>query len=107
MHLYLIYGLQLLVCHAQSCANPTANPTTTTTYTLIVSTTENGDNGINACSGSKKVTVTVNNLPDGSITGATGLCNGASTTQICAKEVPAGNISYSWSTGWPQRVVLM
>ncbi|MBK6700115.1 MAG: DUF11 domain-containing protein [Saprospiraceae bacterium] len=81
-----------------TCANPTANPTTTTTYTLIVSTTENGDNGINACSGSKKVTVTVNNLPDGSITGATGLCNGASTTQICAKEVPAGNISYSWST---------
>ena len=81
-----------------TCANPTANPTTTTTYTLIVSTTENGDNGINACSGSKKVTVTVNDLPDGSITGATGLCNGATTTQICAKQAPAVNITYSWST---------
>ncbi|MBK9641278.1 MAG: hypothetical protein IPO72_08285 [Saprospiraceae bacterium] len=81
-----------------NCANPTANPTTTTTYTLIVSTTENGDNGINACSGSRQVTVTVNDLPDGSITGATGLCNGALTTQICAKQAPAVNITYSWST---------
>ncbi|MCC6843703.1 MAG: DUF11 domain-containing protein [Saprospiraceae bacterium] len=81
-----------------TCANPTANPTTTTTYTLIVSTTENGDNGINACSGSRQVTVTVNDLPDGSITGATGLCNGATTTQICAKQAPAANITYSWST---------
>ena len=82
-----------------NCANPVASPTSTKTYTLVVSTTESGDNGdrdVTACSGSTKVRVKVNPLPNLKIEGVTALCDGAPSTEICAS---TNNVDYIWSTG--------
>ena len=66
-------------------SNPTANPTVTTTYTVIVT-------DLNTCSSSASLTLVVNALPI--ITAGTDvlICNGASTTLTAS-----GGITYVWS----------
>ena len=65
----------------------TVSPTETTTYTVTV-TTQYG------CSKSKNFTVTVNPLPDITISGNNSICQGASTLFIAF-----GATSYKWNTG--------
>ena len=63
------------------------NPTTAGTYTVTVT----DDNG---CTATKSTTLTVNPLPEGSISGRTSICSGNSTTLTAS-----GANSYTWSTG--------
>jgi gliding motility-associated-like protein len=69
-----------------NCANPTANPAGTTTYTVI-------GKGVGGCKDTAFVTVTVGNLT-ATVTGTDTICNGSSTTLTVS-----GGSSYSWSTG--------
>jgi gliding motility-associated-like protein len=68
-------------------ANPTATPTTTTTYSLEAS------NGI--CIANETVTVTVVSDPTPTITGVFEICQGATTTLGAG----SGYAEYLWSTG--------
>ena len=70
-----------------NCPNPTANPGSTTTYTVV---------GTNAsgCTDTAKVTVTVGTKPVVSISGADSVCSGNSTTLTAS-----GGGTYSWNTG--------
>lgn len=65
----------------------TVAPTETTTYTVTVTTPY-------GCSKAKSITVTVNSLPEITITGNNSICQGASTTFIAF-----GATSYRWTTG--------
>jgi len=65
--------------------NPIANPTTTTTYTLV------GTDG-NGCSSTDSVTITVNPLPTIDAGASLSICPGASTTLNAI-----GGANYSWS----------
>jgi hypothetical protein len=65
-------------------ANPVANPTTTTTYTVTVS------NG--TCSSTDMVTVTVNPGPTANAGSDVSICAGGSTTLTAS-----GGTSYAWS----------
>ena len=68
------------------CPNPTANPITTTTYTVI---------GVNsACLDTTTVTVTVNPLPTISAGPTAQMCAGSYVTLI-----GSGGVSYIWSPG--------
>jgi hypothetical protein len=73
-----------------TCSNPIACPTGTTTYTVTGT--------VNGCSSSDQVTVTVNPLPNASITpsGPTTFCQGGSVTLTAG---PSGGFSYQWSNG--------
>lgn len=64
--------------------NPTAFPTATTTYTVIVTNSS-------GCTGTASVTVTINPLPVVSAGPNVSLCNGGNT-QLSA----SGGVSYSW-----------
>lgn len=66
-------------------ADPIASPTTTTTYTLLVT------DGY-SCSTSGQVTVTVKPLPQGEISGDAVICNGGSTQLLAS-----GGVSYAWT----------
>jgi gliding motility-associated-like protein len=69
-----------------NCASPTANPTTTTTYTVTVSS--------GTCiPATDQVTVTVVNPPVPSISGITTICSGTPTTLTAT-----GGSTYQWST---------
>jgi gliding motility-associated-like protein len=70
-------------------SNPTANPTSTTTYTVIAT-----DN--NGCSDLDSTTVTVNPLPTAVVSSSGVICNGGSINLTAS-----GGTSYSWtpSTG--------
>lgn len=68
-----------------SVSNPTANPTSTTTYTVLVTNSQ-------GCTGNDDVTITVNPLPTADAGSDTSICNG-SLTQLNA----SGGTSYSWS----------
>lgn len=68
-----------------SCANPTANPVTTTTYTVI------GVSG-NGCADTAQVLVTVNSLPVVSAGPNKNICIGSSTTLTAS-----GASTYVWS----------
>ncbi|MBX2960209.1 MAG: gliding motility-associated C-terminal domain-containing protein [Flavobacteriales bacterium] len=70
-------------------ANPTANPLTTTTYTV------NGLD-INGCSNSDEITITVNNLVPINIGNNDTICVGDSVQLGGSPTSPAGTI-YSWS----------
>lgn len=72
-----------------NCSNPTANPTTTTTYTVI------GING-SSCKDTAQVTVTVNPLPNVSAGSDNTICVGFGVTLNAT-----GATSYTWtpSTG--------
>jgi len=74
-------------------ANPSVNPTTTTTYTLTVS------DGI-GCSGTDQVTITVSSPMTLSIAGidatCAGACNGTATTTFSGGISP---YTYAWSNG--------
>lgn len=70
-----------------NCANPTANPTSTTTYTVV------GTNG-NSCKDTATVTVTVNPLPNVGAGSDQSICLNDSA-QLQA--TPSGLASYSWS----------
>ncbi|HNL06866.1 MAG TPA: hypothetical protein PKH93_04775 [Chitinophagales bacterium] len=48
----------------------------------------------NACTGTAQVTVTVNSLPNASISGANGVCDGSSTSLMAS-----GGGTYNWSNG--------
>ncbi|MEX1189020.1 MAG: hypothetical protein WED33_07160, partial [Bacteroidia bacterium] len=71
-------------------ANPTANPSSTTTYTVTV------HRGTVLCSSSDQVTVTVNTPQTLTITpvGSTSICQGSSVTLNAS----AGFTNYSWTT---------
>src|SRR5690606_31018774 len=68
-----------------NCANPTANPTTTTTYTVI------GTNG-SSCKDTATVTVTVNPLPTVSAGADKTICVGFGTSLLAT-----GATTYSWT----------
>lgn len=68
-----------------NCANPTANPATTTTYTVTGSTT-------GGCFNTDPVTVTVNPLPTVSAGGNKSVCSGAGVVLQ-----GTGATTYSWS----------
>jgi trimeric autotransporter adhesin len=65
----------------------TVAPTSNTTYTVTVTNS-------NGCTGSNSVTIIVNIPPTVTISGATTICNGQSTTLTAS-----GGVSYLWSTG--------
>ncbi|HTB07069.1 MAG TPA: gliding motility-associated C-terminal domain-containing protein [Bacteroidia bacterium] len=69
-----------------NCPNPTANPTTTTTYTVTAF------NGV--CTGDTTIVVTVNNSPTAGLTGNSTVCIGKDTTLTAT-----GGGTYLWSTG--------
>jgi gliding motility-associated-like protein len=66
-------------------STPTANPTSTTTYTVIGT-----DN--NGCSNSNSTTVTVNPLPTAIVSSGGNICNGGSINLTVS-----GGTSYSWT----------
>jgi len=68
-----------------NCANPTANPATTTTYTVT------GTN-INGCTDTGNITITVNPLPNVSAGPDVTICAGASTPLLAT-----GAASYIWT----------
>ncbi|MEZ4910991.1 MAG: hypothetical protein R2774_09020 [Saprospiraceae bacterium] len=70
-----------------SGASIIVSPSSTTNYTVTVTS----DKG---CVSTTSVTVIVNPLPNGSISGDTEICVGASTTLTAS-----GGSSYAWSTG--------
>ena len=65
----------------------TVTPTENTTYSVTVTSSY-------GCSNSRSLTVTVNPLPEITLTGENSICEGASTTIIAF-----GAISYRWNTG--------
>ncbi len=69
-----------------NCANPTASPSTTTTYIV----TANANNGI----ARDTVTITVNSLPNAAIAGNNFVCAGSSITLTAS-----GGNTYSWNQG--------
>lgn len=70
---------------ATNIANPVANPTTTTTYTVNVT-------DVNGCSKSDTVTVAVHALPVADAGAFTQICSGNSTTLGAS-----GGATYAWS----------
>ncbi|MBL7682563.1 MAG: gliding motility-associated C-terminal domain-containing protein [Flavipsychrobacter sp.] len=68
-----------------NCNNPTANPTTTTTYTVT-------GTDVNGCTDTGIVTVVVNNPPNVSAGTNAVICNGTSTTLTAS-----GASTYLWS----------
>ncbi len=75
-------------------ANPIANPTSTTTYTVIVTD--------GACSATDLVTVTVNTAPVApvSISGSTVVCEGSSQTNSVAFDPDITSYSWILPSGW-------
>ncbi|MFH2094078.1 MAG: gliding motility-associated C-terminal domain-containing protein [Bacteroidota bacterium] len=71
----------------QTTAAISVSPASTTTYTVTVTNTTTG------CTATDWETVTVNPLPNITITGDTSLCQGESTTLTAS-----GGDTYSWST---------
>jgi gliding motility-associated-like protein len=71
-----------------NCANPTASPTTTTTYTVTGTSL--------GCSSTAQVTVTVNNTPTLTITPNTSICAGGSVPLSVSG---AANVTWSPATG--------
>jgi gliding motility-associated-like protein len=71
-----------------SCSNTTAAPSTTTTYTMVVT------DGLQCTSTPVFVTVTVNPTPTITITGNATLCNGQNTTLTAN-----GGVTYNWQPG--------
>lgn len=69
-----------------TCSNTTANPSGTTTYTVLVTDDV-------ACTNTGTVQVTVNPTPTVSISGAGSICSGGSATLTAS-----GGVTYSWST---------
>lgn len=63
------------------------SPTITTTYTVTAT-------GTNGCTSTASHTITVNNLPNASISGPSNICSGQSVTLNAS-----GGVSYSWSNG--------
>ena len=74
---------------SSTTANPGANPTSTTTYTLTETITATG------CQNSNSVTVSINPLPNGNITGSSTLCSGQSTTSTVTFNSTAGTGPFS------------
>jgi PKD repeat protein len=68
-------------------ANPIANPTSTTTYTVTVSS--------GACSATDQVIVTVNPLPTANAGQNVSICSGSSTNLSASSN--AANATYSWT----------
>lgn len=69
-----------------TCSNTTANPPTTTTYTVLVT------DGA-SCTNTGTVQVTVNPTPTVSIGGGGSICTGGSATLTAS-----GGVTYSWNT---------
>jgi PKD repeat protein len=69
-------------------SNPVASPSSTTTYTLTETNTDNG------CKLSKSVTVTINALPSLNTTGDKTICSGASTS---IGETSQSGFTYKWT----------
>ncbi len=70
--------------------NPIANPTTTTTYTVLVT-------DANSCSASDEVVVTVNTLPVANAGADVSICAGSNTQLDAGSSTGNGTLSYSWS----------
>ena len=71
-----------------SIANPEADPTTTTAYTLTVE-------DMAGCSKSDNITVTVNPLPDASASDAT-ICSGETSNVVISNPNSVSGTTYSW-----------
>jgi predicted transcriptional regulator len=69
-----------------SNAGITVSPTSGTTYTVTIT-------DANGCTDSETASVTVNSLPTASISGATQICSGSSTTLTAS-----GGSTYGWSS---------
>jgi len=78
-------------------ANPTASPTTTTTYTVEVT-------DATGCKMTAQVTVTVNALPTATVSGDAAICAGSSTT-ISAALTGASPWNLTWSDSFTQNGV--
>ena len=68
-----------------SSSTPVANPSSTTTYTVVVT-------NAGGCVDSASVTITVNALPVAVVSADTTICEGTTTTLFAG-----GGVSYSWS----------
>ena len=77
-------------------ANPTANPSVTTTYTLTVST----GNGSSACTATDQVIVYRNTINPGAIASDQTVCSGTdpSAFTVAAAATGAGTITYQWES---------
>ncbi len=71
-------------------ANPTINPLTTATYTVIETTTATG------CTNTNNVVVTVNSVPAAVAGADRSICFNSSSTILGAKAIPGS--TYSWSS---------
>ncbi len=78
-------GTSYLWSTSASTASINVSPTTTTNYSVTITTA-------NGCSAVENATVTVNPLPTTSISGTSVICEGSSTTLTAS-----GGQSYSWS----------
>jgi gliding motility-associated-like protein len=77
---------------ATTGASVTANPATTTTYTVAGTT--------NGCNNTTTVTVTVNPRPVASFTATASICEGQSATISNTSTIPAGSIAtWNWDLG--------
>jgi len=70
-------------------ANPIANPSVTTTYTIVVTDT-------NGCTNTDSITITVNNLPFVDAGNDTSICGGQSVT-IGGNPTGPGGSAFNWS----------
>ncbi|SDE61189.1 Por secretion system C-terminal sorting domain-containing protein [Dyadobacter soli] len=75
------------VVGANTVAQPTVKPTTTTTYTVAVT--------VNGCTTTDQIVVTVNTPANFNITGSTAICEGGTTTLSVAN--PAVGSTWQWT----------
>ncbi len=77
--------------NSTTVSNPTANPTSTTIYTVT-------ETNVSGCSKSNSVIITVNTLPSASVISNTSICSGAA---ISIGSSAVSGSTYSWASSIP------